>query len=284
MYRRTRTSSDIVSQPPYFLYTVRCDWTGNQLPRDPALSPRRADSPMSSPRSPQASPRNVCSRDSSMPSKPALPVGFEPPWPWWDPLPGTYTVKRKWHEIVKFHEALANELAIDQKLGCRRVKTRTPALPDRGDLQSWLKGYASIGDAKVLGRATPCNLPKERERSLEDLRDLHWIYVMNRLTPYFADVNAILHELPTEILAGSTALRRFVTGGVTGRRQPSSKPVQPRFFGPPPSVPDREEIAAAVRMMRRSGSAPLLARDGKALHAGPPAAAARLMLAPGKGK
>merc|ERR1712032_1243568 len=91
-----------------------------------------------------------------------------------------------------------------------------------------------IGDAKILGRATPCNLPKERERSLEELRDLHWIYVMNRLTPYFMEVNAILHELPTELLAGCTALRRFVTGGVVSKGPSSAKPEAPRFLGPKP--------------------------------------------------
>lgn len=249
LYRRTHTSSDVVSDPPHFVYIVRCEWTGERrLGREPASS-------SGSPRSPR-SPSGLCFKAESE----ALAPGFEAPWPWWDLLPETYAVRRRWPDIVRFHKALANDLAYDSLHGRRRVKARVPTLPDRGDLNSWLQGYAAIGDACCLGRPLPSDaFPKEREHCLQELRDLHWMYVMNRLSPYFAEVNAILQELPTDVLAGSTALRRFVTGGVSGRRQESVMPVQPRFFGPMlPVQPPREDIAAAVQMLRRAGSAPAL--------------------------
>jgi len=96
---------------------------------------------------------------------------------------------------------------------------------------------------------------------LEDLRDLHWIYVERRLRPYFAQVSLVLRELPTDALLGSKALRRFVVGGGVGGRgqvaHPKAWPVPSRFLGPlVPMQPDKEEIAAAARAMRRASSAP----------------------------
>lgn len=254
LYRRTHTSSDVVPRPPHFVYLLRCEWTGDQLPRDPATSSSssgRPSSPSPRPQSPRpGSPRSPRSQSGAGPE-------FEEPWPWWDPLPETYVVRRRWHEIVRFHEALSNELAYDSQMGCRRVKARVPTLPERVDLNLWLNGYAAIGDACCLGRKLSSECwAEERERSLEELRDLHWIYVRNRLMPYFAEVTAVLQELPTEILAASTSLRRFVTGGVSGRRQPSTMPVQPRFLGPMPVQAPREDIAATVQLLRRTGSAP----------------------------
>mmetsp|Transcript_7371 Transcript_7371/g.23229 ORF Transcript_7371/g.23229 Transcript_7371/m.23229 type:complete len:380 (+) Transcript_7371:85-1224(+) len=262
LYRRTHTSSDLIPRPPHFIYLLRCDWTGEQLPRDAQSSMGRGSPRPASPR-PLPSPRMHYGSEGSLPS-PRGQQGppsseFAAPWPWWDPLPGTYVVRRRWHEIVRFHEALTTELAFDSKLGCRRVKARVPSLPERVDVNAWLHGYAATGDACCLGRTLSSECwTEERERSLEELKDLHWLYVRNRLMPYFAEVNAVLRELPTGVLAASTSLRRLVTGGVSGRRQPSPMPVPPRFLGPTSLQPSREDIAAALQLMKRSGSAPNL--------------------------
>ncbi|CAE7715797.1 unnamed protein product [Symbiodinium sp. CCMP2592] len=134
LYRRTRTSSEIFTKPPHFVYIIRCSWDGEQ-------SSCRS---LSSPRGPP--PRSQSPRVES-------PRGFEEPWPWWESLPKCYTVRRRWHEIVRFHEALKHELANDPVLGCRRVKAKLPVLPDPADVDSWLKTYAATNDACALGRS-----------------------------------------------------------------------------------------------------------------------------------
>lgn len=250
LYRRTRTSSDVVSRPPHFVYLLKCEWTGEQLPRHMATgSSVRKASPARGSESPRAasqrSPRSLLESWKE----------FEDPWPWWDSLPESYTIRRRWQDIVRFHEALVTELAFDSASNLRRVKARVPTLPETGDVNKWLNGYAAIGDACCLGReiASEC-LPEDKGRCLEELRDLHWMYVKNRLQPYFVEVNAVLQELPTEILGASTSLRRFVTGGVSGRQQASNTPVQSRFLGPTPLIPTREETAAAFPLFRSASS------------------------------
>jgi len=240
LYRRTNTSADVIQDPPHCVYNVRCEWTGEQLP----------------PRDAATRCRPIATAPGSLPPDEELGYEFEPPWPWWDSLPTSYVVRRRWHEIVRFHEALANQLAYDSHLGCRRVKARVPHLPEPADVNRWLNSYAATGDACCLSRR-PQVYP-DQQNGMAELHDLHWIYVRNRLSPYFVDVNTVLKELPTEILCASRSLRRFVTGGVGGHRQPSGM-VQPRFLGPLPVQPDREDIAAAVQArnsLKRSVSSP----------------------------
>lgn len=208
---------------------------------------------------------------------------FEEPESWWDSLPRSYTVKRRWHEIVRFHEALLNELTYDAASGCYRVKSKVPTLPGMADLDSWTHSYAATGDACALSRrkklAPPAAvapqgmLAQHAEAPMDDLEGLHWIYVELRLAPYFAQVNNILRELPTDALAGSVALRRFATPGSRAAMQRShctTSGVPRRFLGTlEPVAASSEDIDAAVRLLRhtnpmalRSSSAPSLGRGG----------------------
>ncbi|CAJ1426092.1 unnamed protein product [Effrenium voratum] len=138
--------------------------------------------------------------------------GFEDPWPWWEPLPRSYTIRRKWHEIARFHEAVKSELANDPLLGYQRVKAKVPVLPEPADVDSWLKTYAATNDACAAWQNSLC------------IRRLIWV----------------LEEVPAEVLASSRSLRRFVTGGVSGKQ---SLPIPPRFLGKlVPTVPDAEDM------------------------------------------
>lgn len=246
-YRRTRTSSDIVTAPPHFVYTIRCSWGGETLPHVPGTGPRPG-----SPRSPRnrRNPRQSLASTRSEALK--ISLNFEAPWEWWASLPQCYSIRRKWIDIVRFHESLKSELAFDPILGCNRVKARVPDLPDPGDLDAWLRSYAATGDACALVRKHS-GLSKDKVQCLDELGDLHWMYVQNRLKPYFIEVNKVLEELPTEVLASSRAVRRFVTGGIgLGKRgPPSALPVPPRFMGPLlPLLPNKEDLEAAVRIYR----------------------------------
>lgn len=239
MYRRTRTSSEIHTRPPHFVYMIRCQWEGDPLPRDPSRRPRSA-----SPRTTPGSPRD-----------PKALAGFEEPWPWWDPLPSSYTIRRRWQDIVRFHESLKMELANDPVLDCRRVKAKVPVLPNPPDLDAWLKSYAATNDACALGRTSIEVSGKDLSRCFHELGDLHWMYCHNRLVPYFNDATKVLEEVPTEVLASSRALRRFVTGGVSGRPAPSALPIPPRFLGKLlPVLPEEQELARVARELRKSNS------------------------------
>jgi len=281
MYRHTRTSSDVVRRPPHFVYHLRCDWSGT--PTRP-VSPRSPGS-----RSMLQSPRttaNIVPNDNLE--------------PWWDLLPPSYVIRRRWPDIVRFHEALESDLAFDARLNCKRVKALVPKLPDKGNLDKWLHHYAATGDACALSRAMPLSPPSAiasldfspKFAPTEDLDGLHWIYVELRLAPYFAEVNRILHELPTEVLAGSAALRRFVLPGSAALRHSPLSPVgvANRFLGPTPMADEKEDLAKAALMLRRSrstSSMPSLRRSGSGAQAdkktdicpsSPSAAAAKLML------
>mmetsp|Transcript_9615 Transcript_9615/g.16796 ORF Transcript_9615/g.16796 Transcript_9615/m.16796 type:complete len:296 (+) Transcript_9615:2-889(+) len=252
LYRRTRTSSDLVTKPPHFVYIIRCSWEGEQRP---------STRPRFSPRSPRKGDN-----------------GFEEPWAWWDALPNCYTVRRRWHEIVRFHEALKHELANDPNLGCRRVKAKLPVLPDPADVDNWLKTYAATNDACALGRSATEVLHKDFAPCFHELGDLHWMYCHNRLAPYFAEASKVLEELPTEVLASSRSLRRFVTGGVSGRPPPSALPVPSRFMGKMvPTLPDADEISKVARAFRASKSTGSLPRPGRQTSASASAAAKLLM-------
>lgn len=245
LYRRTRTSSDLVVSQPHLLYTIRCSWSGDTLPRDPNAgqwSPRPI-----SPRSPR---KAACGRAGAHRTS----GGFEAPRAWWESLPQSYTVRRRWHEIAQFHESLQSDLAFDPVIGMNRVKGKVPVLPGPADLDAWIRGYAATGDVLALGR--PRAIPQELVRCHDELSDLHWTHINNRLAPYFADVNKVLLELPTSILASSRALRRFVTGGVGGRRLPSVLPLPSRFLGTQqPVCGTKEDLEAAARTLLRARSA-----------------------------
>lgn len=172
-------------------------------------------------------------------------------------------MKRRWHEIVRFHEALINELAYDVASGCNRVKARVPPLPGKADLDSWTHSYAATGDACALSRRKKLDPPTcvapphlHTDDTKEDLEGLHWIYVELRLAPYFAQVNNVIAELPTDVLSASGALRRFVLPGSRGAMQKAvwnSNGMPRRFLGPlDPVVAAPEDIAAAARVLRRS--------------------------------
>merc|ERR1719221_383731 len=47
---------------------------------------------------------------------------------WWDSLPQTYTLRRRWLDIVRFHEVLVSHLTLDAQ-GYRNVKAKDPKLP-----------------------------------------------------------------------------------------------------------------------------------------------------------
>lgn len=291
LYRRTRNCCDIARVPPHFVYHLRLEWTGETLPR---LSP--CGSPSSSPRGERST--------KGSPRRTGGP--FEEPETWWKTLPRSYVVKRRWHEIVRFHEALVNELTYDAASGCYRVKAKVPDLPSKGDLDSWTNSYAATGDACALSRRKKLDPPtaaaprgtlaQHAEAPMDDLQGLHWIYVELRLAPYFVQVNNILRELPTHVLANSGALRRFVTPGSRAAMQKaacSSIGLPRRFLGAlePVTSASAEDIDAAVRFLRqtnpnalRSFSAPSLGNGGLSTKRGTSSsAAAKLVVAAGSG-
>lgn len=255
-YRHTRTSGDISRKPPHFLYHLRLEWSGDTLPRcsspsgSPSSSPRREPSPSGSPRR-----RGATARDP-----------FEESPSWWETLPRSYTVKRQWHELVRFHEALVNDLAFDSVHQCNRVKVKIPTLPVKADLDSWTNSYAATGDVCALSRRQPLApptsvlakgiLPHHAEMPMNELEDLHWIYVELHLTPYFKQVNILLRELPTNLLEESVSFRRFALPGSRGAMQkaafnPNGMPR--RFLGRhEPVTASAEDIEAAVRQLRRT--------------------------------
>jgi len=296
LYRRTRTSADFQKHPPHLLYMVRCRWSGPPTPgKVPSIYPdalladfplKQAATTTSSEGSPRWHHRQKCihisrrshthpwRRDGDTGKASKSYCGNDGCW--WDTLPGTYSVRRRWQDIERFHEALISELAFDKERGCRRVKARIPSLPNKADLDAFWKGCAATGDAMAMNRRKA--LPGEdtggrwddRLQSMSDLDDQHWIYVEKRLMPYFAEVNRLLREVPTEVLLCSHALRHFVTaGGVTGWSQANARkaaPVVTRFLGPlVPLKPDEDELAAAAKQhIRRVNSAPSLVSAGTA--------------------
>lgn len=180
-------------------------------------------------------------------------------------------MKRRWHEIVRFHEALVNELAYDKALDCFRVKAKIPTLPSKADLDTWTHSYAATGDACALSRTKKLDPPtavaqkglaRHVQAPMDDLEGLHWIYVELRLVPYFREVNNILRELTTSALAGSAALRRFAVPGSCGAMQKAphnSNGVPRRFLGSmEPACSHPDDIDAASRHMRRTNPEALI--------------------------
>lgn len=260
-YRRSRQSCDISRVPPHFVYHLRLEWSGDTQPR-PA-------SPPGSPRSPG---RTKSSSDGFRPKSPGGEGMHESPEPFWDCLPRSYTVKRRWHEIVHFHDSLVNDLATDPRTGCARVKAKVPELPGKADIDTWTNAYAATGDACVLSRRKKMEPPaavgpqgvlaKYAEAPFEDLDGLHWIYVELRLKPYFNMVNKVLGEVPTELLASSQALRRLVLPGSRAAMQKApcnANGLPRRFLGcqEPVCPGNYEDIEAAVRHLRKTDPAAL---------------------------
>lgn len=189
-------------------------------------------------------------------------------------MPNRYIVKRRWQDIVHFHETLVKDLVFDSSIGLRRVKNnRDPALPKQANLEAWVNEYAIMGDACALGRGELFN----------ELGDLHWVYTEKSLGPYFDEVNKLLEELPTELLLGCAVFRRFVTVGILGPRgdaaaaapKRKAQPAQ-RFFGQGPTMPSEADIARAAQLQlrRRTASEPALVASGKTA----PVAAAKLLV------
>lgn len=270
LYRRSKTAANVVQQPSHFEYIVRCDWTGSPVKRS-----RGGPRPGTSPRPPGST------ESSSLPLPPVIeqeaedasivldvPAGCGARY-WWDDLPSSYAVYRRWAEIVKLHEALVTDLVFDSERGCRRVKTRPPVLPDKGDLDAFVKHVAATGDARSLHRPRGETLPMERvrQKTHEELSDLHLIYVENRLSPYFVEISKIFSELPTDVLQESAAVRRFATGGrVTMQSSQAPSPFkQKRIYGPRPVLmPDEEADAAALVARKRPGDFFRLTNSGMA--------------------
>jgi len=227
-YRRVRVSSGITGSPPHLEYVLRCDWTGEQQPRSGALE----FSPTSTPR------RNLC------------PIGT----PWWDLLPSSYIIRRRWSDIAGLHRSVQTELAFDNKLGCRRVKAPVPQMPSKGQSDDFLLGIAVTGDCLALHR--PCswtspNMAGEAtSNAREDLQDMHTFYLEKRLAPYFASINKVLQELPADALYGADTLRKFVSYGAQtlARKDPMVVPFH--NFGPNPLRATPQDIAAVAQALK----------------------------------
>lgn len=225
LYRRSRTAADVLQQPCHFVYILRCDWSASLGPQGLAANAARGVG------------KKCADRGHS--------TGI-----WWNDLPQTYIVRRRWADIVKFHEALEDELTLDSATGFRRTKTPPPELPAKGDLDAFLHGVAATGDACSLTRAKGGAKTQEEMDASEELSDLKTIYVENRLMPYFNDVNKVLKEIPTKVLLESVAFRRFVTGRQKNKVQDEEKHLKP-FFGPRPLLLDADETTAAARLVRK---------------------------------
>mmetsp|Transcript_108797 Transcript_108797/g.209044 ORF Transcript_108797/g.209044 Transcript_108797/m.209044 type:complete len:859 (-) Transcript_108797:30-2606(-) len=202
MYRRSRTASDVLRKPPHFEYIMRWTWTG----RPSTLSSGKRG---------------------------ALAAALVS---WWDALPASYEVRRRWCDIVKMHEELA---AI-------YTGHNMPELPSKGDLNAFMQAVAATGDSQALSR----KWGSADESALDDLTCMHIIYVENRLAPYFAEVSKVLQSLPTDVLQDSSALRQFATGGPSSLRRapPSTKAL---LLSP-------EEVSATAQALRQSNSLPVL--------------------------
>jgi len=186
-YRRVCSASDRIPKPPHFIYHLRCTWTG----------PPRTDVEF-------GSDEDLIAQQKGERY-------------WWDSLPSNYTVKRRWNDIQKFHTLVDQELAFDKKGGYRRVKTRTPVLPKAGELDAFLVSLAATGDVMAMTRRRS-EVTGAGEDALGELDLLHTVYV-DRLKPYFLEMNKVLAEVPPELIQDCHALRNFVTSGVSCKKR-----------------------------------------------------------------
>mmetsp|Transcript_59569 Transcript_59569/g.141745 ORF Transcript_59569/g.141745 Transcript_59569/m.141745 type:complete len:408 (-) Transcript_59569:42-1265(-) len=254
LYRRSRTSSDVKASPAHFEFVVQCDWSGPTSPRAEktmSMSRRNTLTTVEGDRSP------VSARATGGPSK-SMTANLSAA-PWWEPLPNSYIIRRKWNDIAKFHSAIATELAFDPETGCRRIKTQVPKLPEPGQLHEFLLGVAATGDCAALCRISKLKeegvevkLTKGGKGAWEELDIMHTIYADNRLGPYFAEVSKILKEVPPSAVESSAAVKNFVTWGICNNEHSDPSKVRRRFLGPsPPVLPDAQDIQRVARLMRQ---------------------------------
>jgi len=214
LYRRSRTASYVSQQAPHFEYFLRCRWTGE---------PQWTQDP-------------------------------DVQWNWWDELPPCYEIRRKWNEIVRFHEALATELTHNDK---QRVRTKLPELPSKGNLDAFMKSIAATGDVCALSKG---RLDAENS-SHEDLSNLHNVYVEKYLAPYFSDVSAILSEAHPDVLCASKALRQFATSGPSSLQRRSEQAFD---------LENQSAMDAAARVLRDTWKREAQAKKVTKAEPGPP--------------
>mmetsp|Transcript_24080 Transcript_24080/g.71670 ORF Transcript_24080/g.71670 Transcript_24080/m.71670 type:complete len:813 (+) Transcript_24080:63-2501(+) len=160
---------------------------------------------------------------------------------WWEALPQTYSLKRRWGDIVAFHQAVCIELTWDKESQFTRIKTPIPKLPQKPDLDKLITGVASRGDSRIVHR--------DNGGKIDDLDMLHLVYVRGQLKPYFAEVTKILAELPVDLLLTSKAFEKFVKSGTECKvKDPTAMgPAKEKFFGPRPALLSEEELLLASK-------------------------------------
>jgi len=245
MYRRSRTSSDVRATPAHFEFVVRCDWNRPSSPRGDRTATRRDSFPTVDGERMPTSGRSG--------GKAAAAAS------WSGSLPSSYLIRRKWNDLAKFHNTLANELAFDPETGTRRVKTAVPKLPEPGQLQEFLLGVAATGDCTALYRLSkrregqdPALMRSKGGGPWDELDMMHTIYAENRLGPYFQEVSKILREVPPSAVEASAALKNFVTWGICNCEDSDPEKVRRRFLGPcPPVLPDPEDVQRVARLLRQ---------------------------------
>lgn len=170
---------------------------------------------------------------------------------WWDDLPQTYTVKRRWSDIVKFHK-LVKELSVDSSSGLLRVKAKLPKLPMEGDLDQFVMEMAAIGDVCVLREKGAMHTQTiTGDSALARLADEHTILVDNHLTPYLVAVSKVLAELPVEELRESMAFRLFTTDGASCKPRPGPEDPLKALVGPSSMMLEPSDADRIARNARR---------------------------------
>lgn len=171
----------------------------------------------------------------------------EPSEHWWDDLPRSYEIRRRWEDIVRFHETVERDLIWDYASGCRLVRARVPELPSKGNLDEFVNIIAATGDACALNKGRQSRSHALGEGDLrEDLSNLHTTYVEYHLAPYFAELSAVIKELPANVLNFSKVVRQFVTSGPSSLQRQQEKAYE--------SMVNQAELEAAARALRDSPS------------------------------
>lgn len=180
---------------------------------------------------------------------------------WWDYLPKTYTLRRKWAEIAEFHNELVNELAFDPVIGVSRLKrAKAPDFPAKGDLDKFILGVAASGDAGTLNgmkkrgiipETVATSADADKAKCAEDIGIDHAVYVETRLSPYFADVTKTLAELPTDVLEQSYVFQKFLLDRI---KPPRTGKEAPKNFGPKPIFEEmrEEDFGKATEALRKT--------------------------------
>jgi len=161
--------------------------------------------------------------------------------PWWDPLPQSYSLRRRWGDVATFHQAVCVELTYDKEREFTRIKTPIPRLPQKPDLDKFITGVAARGDSRIVHRSG--------DEKIDELDLLHQTYLNGQLKPYFVEVSKILAELPVDLLLGSKAFEKFVTSGTSCKVKDLTAmgPAKEKFFGPRPLKLDTDDLLAAMK-------------------------------------